>query len=118
MASVARRLRGGSAHLFHHCFHGRGGTRGLLLPPGFQTLADLFEVGEDIGVLERRPPSGRERPDAVPDRPDLTGVLEEEFVINQPPVDDTGYHVPVANGHANVRVFLRPWRVFLCHLLG
>src|SRR5713226_3361440 len=97
--------------LYHHLPHCRAGSRRALLPPGLQPLASFFDVLEKMWILESGPPCGNDRPHAVPHHPNLAVAFEKQFVVDQPAVHDAGDHVPVADHHADVSVFLAALRI-------
>src|SRR6266576_1537696 len=107
---------GARFRLYHHLPHRRSGSRRALLPPGFQPFASFFHVLEEMRILESGAPRRTDRPHTVPHHPNLAITVEKQFVVDQPAIHDPGHHVPVADHHADVSVFLPALRIPLHHL--
>src|SRR2546429_2545054 len=69
--------------LAQHLTHGHGRSRGSLLSPGFQPLAGLFNVLEQVGILESGAPGGNDRAHAVPHDPDFSITLKKKIIVDQ-----------------------------------
>src|SRR5215467_9575165 len=67
-------------------------------------------------VLERGAPGRHDASHAIPHDPDFPIALKEQLVIDQSAIHDAGHHFPIADDHANERIFFAALRVFLHHL--
>src|SRR5260370_3459365 len=95
--------------LLHLCEHFADGfvvPGAALLPPSFQVVALLFQVGKEVWAAEHRAPGGKHRFHLFKHRPLFPVAFEEKLLVNQPAVHDARHHLPVTEHHAHVSVFL------------
>src|SRR5579859_5359439 len=78
----------------------------------------LFELFPGEGILETFAPGTGDGPEAFPDHPLFAGSFEEEFFVNQAPVDNVRDHLPIAGYLAEIAIFLAARRTNLHHILG
>src|SRR6266849_5012603 len=97
-------------HLREHLANGFVGPGAALLPPSFQVVALLFQVGEEVWAAEHRAPRAQHRFHLFKHRPLFAVAVEEKLLVNQPAVHDARHHLPVTEHHAHVRVFLAAGR--------
>src|SRR5229473_2895219 len=97
-------------HLREHLANGFVGPGAALLPPSFQVVALLFQVGEEVWAAEHRAPRAQHRFHLFKHRPLFAVAFEEKLLVNQPAVHDARHHLPVTEHHAHVRVFLAAGR--------
>src|SRR5438876_11334663 len=88
--------------LAHHLTHGHGRSRGPLLSPGFQPLAGLFDVLEQVGILKSGAPGRNDGAHAVPHDPDFSIALKKKFIVDQAAIHDARHHFPITDHHADV----------------
>jgi NAD(P)-dependent dehydrogenase (short-subunit alcohol dehydrogenase family) len=92
------------------------------MPPGAKGLvpeAELLEIGKVIRGLRILPAIANPRLRLFPDHEVLAVGLEKQFLVENPVVDQSGDHVPVARHHPNepvlfgsrspARLQARPW---------
>src|ERR1700722_13581108 len=102
--------------LIHHLPHRRARTRRLLLAPGLQPPASIFNVRKQLRILECCTPDGHDAVHAVPYHPDLSVALKEKLIVDQSAIHNARHHIPVADDHANESVLFSALRKFLHHV--
>src|SRR5260370_33012426 len=97
-------------HLREPFADGFVGPGAALLPPSFQVVALLFQIGEEVSAAEHRAPGGKHRFHLLKHRPLFAVAFEEKLLVNQPAVHNARHHLPVTEHHAHVSVFLAAGR--------
>src|SRR5260370_6639643 len=97
-------------HLREHFADGFVGPGAALLPPSFQVVALLFQVGEEVWAAEHRAPGGKHRFHLFKHRPLFPVAFEKKLLLNQRAVHDARHHLPVTEHHAHVSIFLAAGR--------
>src|SRR5579863_5668099 len=104
--------------LLQYGSHRRARTRRTLFAPGFQPLARFFDIRKHRRILEGSAPRRHDHAHALPDDPDFAVALKKQFVVNQPAVHDARHHLPVADHHTNIGIFIATLRILLHRFFG
>src|SRR6202521_2772785 len=97
-------------HLREHFTNGCVGPGDALLAPGFEAIAMLFEVAEELRAAEHRAPRDDQRLHLFPDAPLLPVAFEETLFVDKASVYDARAYLPITEHHAHVCVFPAPRR--------
>src|SRR6267378_4323663 len=94
------------SHLREYFANGFVGPWAALFSPGLQPLDLFFEIREEVWAAEHRAPRADHRLYLFPNNPLFPVAFEEEVFVDEPAVHDARHHLPIAEHHAHVRVFL------------
>src|SRR5437016_3977342 len=104
-------------HLREHFANGCVGPGVALLAPGFEAIAVLFEVAEELRAAKHRAPRDDHRLHLFPHAPLLPVAFEEKLFVDEAAVYDARDHFPITEHHAHVRVSLAAGRTDTHQLL-